>query len=251
MWRRICPAPSRTCSLVFELVRRVHPAALLPLHRHANVVRQASSHFWPVSTPCPCSYPPVCCAGARAARYPRGRDTRMPAPCRQRAAMPLAAGHMCPSRLPSSWPFTLSHTHECAATVLASLICTMPSSRFPSLLATNGMVPPIGGFFLPRPAIHTPHDPYLAAPSYRSHPSSAPCPRPFVCTAVHRTARSRARVRATTAFRLRRASPPYLSVCPVHPLAFHTRAPCRHHTHEHIQTHMLTKPKPRHAHTYN
>jgi hypothetical protein len=94
---------------------------------------------------------------------------------------------------------------------LASLLCMMSSSRFPSLLATNGMAPPIVGVFLPRPAVHTPQDLCLAAPSYRSHPSSAPCARPFVCTPMHRTTRSCTRVRATTAFRLRRASPPYLS----------------------------------------
>jgi hypothetical protein len=103
---------------------------------------------------------------------------------------------------------------------LASLLCMMSSSRFPSLLATNGMAPPIVGVFLPRPAVHTPQDLCLAAPSYRSHPSSAPRARPFVCTPMHRTTRSCTRVRATTAFRLRRASPPYLSVCPVHPLSF-------------------------------
>jgi hypothetical protein len=244
VWRRICPAPSCTCSLVSELVSSVHLAALLPLHQHANVVRQASSHFWRVSTPCPCSYAPVCCAGTRAARYPRGRDTCMPALCRQRAAMPLAPGHMCLSRLPSPRPFALPHAHECATAALASLY-TMPSSRFPSLLAPNGMVPPIGGVFLPRPAVHTPHDPCLAAPSYRSHPSSAPRARPFVCTPMHRTARSRARVRATTAFRLRRASPPYLSVCPVHLLAFqvvparlpHTRAMPPSHARARIDSH--------------
>jgi hypothetical protein len=98
----------------------------------------------------------------------------MPALCRQRASMPLVPGHMCLSRLLSSRPFALPHAHECATAVLASLLCTMPSSRFPSLLATNGMVPPIGGVFLPQPVVHTPHDPCLAAPSYRSHPSSAP-----------------------------------------------------------------------------
>jgi hypothetical protein len=249
VWRRICPAPSRTCSLVSELVSSVHPAALLPLHRHANAIRQASSHFWPISTPCPCSHAPACCTSARAARYPRGRDTRLTAPCRQRAAMPLAPNHLFTSRLPSPRPFAIPHTHECATTALASLLSTMPSSRFPSLLATNGMVPPIGGVFLPRQAVHAPHDPCLAVPSYRSHPSSAPHARPFICTPMHRTARSRTRVCATTAFRLRRASPPYLSVCPVHPLAFHTRAPCHHHTHKHVQTHMLTKPKPMHTHT--
>jgi hypothetical protein len=122
VWRRICPAPSHTCSLVSELVSSVHPAALLPLHRHVNAVRQASSHFWAVSTPCPCSHAPVCCAGARAARYLRGRDTRLTAPCRQRAAMPLAPGHLCPSRLPSPWPFALPHAHECATAALASLL---------------------------------------------------------------------------------------------------------------------------------
>jgi hypothetical protein len=34
-------------------------------------------------------------------------------------------------------------------------------------------------------------------------------------------------------------------------LAFHTCAPCRHLTHEHVQSYMLTKPKPMHAHMYN
>jgi hypothetical protein len=34
-------------------------------------------------------------------------------------------------------------------------------------------------------------------------------------------------------------------------LAFHTCAPCRHLMPEHVQTHMLTKPKPMHAHMYN
>jgi hypothetical protein len=120
--RRICPAPSRTCSLVSELVSSVHPAAFLPLHRQANAVRQASSHFWAVSTPFPCSHAPVCCAGARAARYLRGRDTRLTEPCRQRAAMPLAPSHLCPSRLPSPWPFALPHAHEYAAAALASLL---------------------------------------------------------------------------------------------------------------------------------
>jgi hypothetical protein len=249
MWRRICPAPSRTCSLVSEIVSSVHPAALLPLHRHANVVHQASSHFWPVSTPCPCSHTPVCCAGARAACYPRGCDTRLTAPCHQRAAMPLAPGHLCPSRLPSPWPFALPHAHECAAAALASVLCTSSSSRFPSLLATNGMAPTVGGVFLPRSAVHTSYDPCLAAPSYRSHTSSAPRARPFVCTPMHRTALSRARVRATAAFRHCTYLPVQCTRSPSRPclLAFLTRAPCRHHTHEHVQTHMLTKPKPMHA----
>jgi hypothetical protein len=45
--RPICPAPSCICSLMFEPVSSVHPTALLPLHRHTNVVRQALSHLWP------------------------------------------------------------------------------------------------------------------------------------------------------------------------------------------------------------
>jgi hypothetical protein len=189
VWRRFYPTPSRTCSLVSKLVSSMHPVALLPLHRHADIVRQALSHLWPVATPCPCSHATVCCASARAARYPRGHYTRLLVPCRQRAAMLLAPGHLCPSRLPSPRPFALPHAHECAATALSSLLCTMPSSRFPSLLATNSMAPPIGGFFLPRPVVHTPHDSCLAAPSYRSHPSSTPHARPFVCTPMRRTAR--------------------------------------------------------------
>jgi hypothetical protein len=70
----------------------------------------ASSH------PCLRLHAPVRCAGARAARYPRGCDTRpptrlfaslakstrLPATCRQCAATPLALGHPCPSRLLSS-----------------------------------------------------------------------------------------------------------------------------------------------------
>jgi hypothetical protein len=75
---------------------------------------------------------------------PGGRDTRLPASCRQYAAMPLVPSHLCPSRLPSPRPFALPHAHECAAAALASLLSTMPSSRFPSLLATNSMAPPSG-----------------------------------------------------------------------------------------------------------
>jgi hypothetical protein len=56
VWRRICLAPSRTCSLVSELVSSVHPTALLSLHRHANAVHQALSHLWPTlhALTCPC-----------------------------------------------------------------------------------------------------------------------------------------------------------------------------------------------------
>jgi hypothetical protein len=39
-YHHICPAPSRTCSLVSEPVSSVHPTVLLHLHRHANIVCQ-------------------------------------------------------------------------------------------------------------------------------------------------------------------------------------------------------------------
>jgi hypothetical protein len=59
VWRRIFPAPSRTYSLVSELVSSMHPAALLPLHRHANAVHQALFHLWPTlhALTCQCVAP--------------------------------------------------------------------------------------------------------------------------------------------------------------------------------------------------
>jgi hypothetical protein len=89
VWRRICPAPSLTCPLVSELVSSVHPAMLLPLHRHANDVRQALSHIWPTlhALTCPCVTPVLAPHALVHCIVTFGHHTYFPVPMRRLAPM--------------------------------------------------------------------------------------------------------------------------------------------------------------------
>jgi hypothetical protein len=134
--------PFISCTPIHFFGRTTSSPSMCERHTTGLLPPLASCH------PCLRSHAPVRCAGARAARYPRGCDTRppaclfaslaksarLPATCRQCATTPLALGHPCPSRLPCSRLAAFrspARAHECVAAALASLPCMLPS-RFPS-----------------------------------------------------------------------------------------------------------------------
>jgi hypothetical protein len=68
-----------------EPVSSVHPVALLPLHRHANVIRQALSHLWPTlhTLTCLCVAPALAPHALVHCVAPLGRHAYFPIPmCR-------------------------------------------------------------------------------------------------------------------------------------------------------------------------
>jgi hypothetical protein len=128
VWCRICLAPSRTCSLVSELVSSVHPTALLSLHQHANAVRRALSHLWPTlhALTCSCVAPTLTTHALVHCIVLLGRHAYFPCPCA--AWLPCATPythnwipmmrhqhHPQRSTAPHTW---LGSMHPCTATTL-------------------------------------------------------------------------------------------------------------------------------------
>jgi hypothetical protein len=148
-----------SCTLIRFFGRTTSSPSTCERHTTGLLPPLASCH------PCLRSQSPVCCASARAARYPRGYDTcpvthlfsslaksaRLPTTCRQCAAMPLALGHPCPSSLPSSRARDLSLSCACPrvcccrarlpplhATISVPLIFNPPVTAAHHAMAING-----------------------------------------------------------------------------------------------------------------
>jgi hypothetical protein len=148
-----------------EPVNSVHPLALLPLHRHANTVRQALSHLRPMlhALTCLCVVPALAPHALVHCVVPLGRRVYFPVPMRlaisnlrphmivpELISVPSPFQRACPAiRLAVSLGLLGSVSHACPFPLLVP-IQPDPCPRRPTSPLRNASLQSIAGFLFLR-----------------------------------------------------------------------------------------------------